>query len=372
MLSLIISIIALGFIIFFHELGHFLLAKACGVGVVEFSLGMGPRLLTLVRGNTRYSLKALPFGGSCMMVGEDPEMTGEEEGETSSGHIELDGRVYGKESSFLEKPAWKRFLIIAAGPVFNFILAFLLSLVITQQAGVDRPVILSVEEGMPAAQTEIRPGDTVLALNGENITVYRDIQMFLLMHQQEIADGMPVSITYAHEDGNRRTETILPAYAEDTGSYRMGLVFSGSYQPVTGAGELLRYSAYNVEFCIRSTVSSLELLFTGRVHKDDVMGPVRMVAVMDDTVETASQYGLWSMAMSLMNLALLISASLGAMNLLPIPALDGGQLLFILIEMICRRPLPREWIGRINMAGMLFLLGLMFLILFNDISFMLR
>lgn len=114
------------------------------------------------------------------------------------------------------------------------------------------------------------------------------------------------------------------------------------------------------------------MIFAGKVQKDDVMGPVRMVATIDNTVETASQYGVWTTVMSLFDLVILISASLGAMNLLPVPALDGGQLVFILIEMIARRPVPREWIARINMIGMALLLALMFFVLFNDVSFILR
>ena len=420
MISLLISIIALGFIIFFHELGHFLAAKRCGVGVVEFSIGMGPRLCSKVYRNTRYSLRLLPFGGSCMMVGEEFEENGampEEKGTVQSspgsladkatvqagnaaanssktaeqanaaaekegtaqkrsiachGQIEIDGRSYRETEAFTSKTAWQRFCIIAAGPVFNFILAFILSLVITQQVGYDRPEVLEVQADMPAAESGIKAGDLIRSINGEKITVYRDIQLFLLANQRELSEGLPIRVGYENPEGEIRVTEFMPKYAEDTQSYRMGLSFNAGYVPVHSVSELLKYSAYNVEFCIKSTVKSLQMIFAGKVHKDDVMGPVRMVATIDSTVETASQYGLWTMVMSLFDLIILISASLGAMNLLPVPALDGGQLFFILIELIFRRAVPRELIARINMIGMALLLMLMFFILFNDVSFILK
>lgn len=396
MFSLIISILALGFIILFHELGHFLMAKRFGVGVVEFSLGMGPRLWSVIKGETRYSLRALPFGGSCMMVGEDPEENGIPEGDfrqpeklevspaeaageepESAGAAEesegilLDGRFFPKGKAFTEKPAWQRFCIIAAGPVFNFILALLLSLVITQQAGYDPAVILAAEEGVPAAESGVAEGDTVLSINGDKVTVYRDVQLYLLTHQREMAEGMPISLALRTQEGTEKTAVIQPVYMEDTGSYRMGIYFSAGYRPVESLGELLKYGWYNVEFCVKTTVASLEMLVQGKVQRDDVMGPVRMVATMDDTVAAAASYGLWTTVMSLMDLIVLISASLGAMNLLPLPALDGGQLLFILIEMVRRRPVSPELVGRINMAGMMLLLMLMVLVMFNDFSIIL-
>lgn len=445
MLSLIVSIFALGFIIFFHEFGHFLFAKKFGVGVVEFSLGMGPRLISKVYHNTRYSLRLLPFGGSCMMIGEDLSETEEDGGaqnsektsgglkefarqkqeetgaktaaeanasakeraceadaeraaeafsaeapkagapaatrtdkvqkvssEAAADYIEYDGRLYRQDESFSEKTAWQRFLIIIGGPVFNFILAFLLSLVITQQVGYDRPVVVSVEADMPAAESGIAAGDTILSINGEKITVYRDIQLYLLMNQREMSEGLPVTIKYRTEDGVIQTTTFTPAFAEDTQSYRMGLAFSSLYAPAESVGELLKYSAYNVQFCIKSTIKSLEMIFAGKVEKDDVMGPVRMVATIDSTVDAAAEYGIWVTLMSLFDLVILISASLGAMNLLPIPGLDGGQLIFIIIEMVRRKPVSKEFVARITMFCMLALFALMFFILFNDISYILR
>ena len=152
MLSLIISIIALGFIVAFHEFGHFITARFFKVGVIEFSVGMGPRLLSGVKGNVRYSLRIFPFGGSCMMLGEEmaeEEGTGRVAGDITNGAfngiaptvsgdtITVEGRIYHKSEQFVNKPAWQRFFVIAAGPVFNFILAFVLALIITAHYGYD-------------------------------------------------------------------------------------------------------------------------------------------------------------------------------------------------------------------------------------------
>ena len=388
MLNLLLSIFVLGLIITIHECGHFLLAKLFGVGVVEFSIGMGPSIWSVVRGNTRYSLRILPFGGSCMMVGEEAEENGltaaggkkpVAPGEDKpAGSFEIDGRLYTRDQQFVEKAAWKRFLIIAAGPCFNFLLAFLLSLVITGQAGVDRPLIMQVEEGMPAEEAGVQNGDLVTRIGiagkgSSRVLTSRDLMLYLVVHAKDLNDQSEVLLELKSDGGGgaERTVSLRPRYAENTDTYRLGLSYNSAYLPADGVGELLRFSAHNVAYCINSTIQSLKLLVRGDVGRQDVMGPVRMVATMDETVTEAADYGFWTAALTLMNLVILISGSLGAMNLLPIPALDGGRLFFILIEMIARRPVPRELEGRIHAIGMALLLTLMIFILFNDVSMLL-
>ena len=394
MLNLLLSIFVLGLIITIHECGHFLLAKLFGVGVVEFSIGMGPTVLSRVWGNTRYSLRMLPFGGSCMMVGEEAEenglpASGEESGESEGSStaadaapdgdwFEIDGRRYGKAEQFVEKAAWKRFLIIAAGPCFNFLLAFLLSLVITAQAGVDRPIVMQVEAGMPAAEAGVTEQDLVTRIGiagkgNSRIRTSRDLMLYLTVHAKELNEKKMVLLWLRGDAGSdaERVVKLQPRYAESTGTYRLGLSYNSAYLPANGFGELVGFSAHNVVYCINSTIQSLKLLVRGDVGRQDVMGPVRMVATMDETVSEAADYGFVTAALTLMNLVILISGSLGAMNLLPIPALDGGRLFFILIELVARRPVPRELEGRIHAIGMALLLTLMVFILFNDVSMLL-
>ena len=195
-----ISIFALGFIIFFHELGHFLLAKKNGICVIEFSVGMGPRLFSFKKGETRYSLKWIPFGGSCMMQGEDggiPDAAPEPDPEDA---IALD-----PERSFADKSVWARISVIAAGPLFNFLLAFLCSLVIMGTIGADTPEILGVIDGYPAQEAGLAAGDEILSINGEKMVFYRDVLLYL-----QLADP---------------TETMQVVYERDGAQYETELHF---------------------------------------------------------------------------------------------------------------------------------------------------
>lgn len=216
-MSIILALIIFSLIILIHELGHFLLAKRGGVTVEEFSLGMGPRLISTVKGGTRYSLKLLPFGGSCMMLGEDEATT--------------------EEGSFASKSVWTRISVIAAGPIFNFILAFVLSVIIIGSIGVDKPVILAVSEGFPAAEAGIQKGDTILKMNGTKIRLSREVTNYVTFHQ-----GEDVTFVYEHE-GEERTVTLSPEQNEG-GRYIFGLSTVSSYREKVGAWETLKYSAY--------------------------------------------------------------------------------------------------------------------------------
>ncbi len=453
MLSLIISVLALGVIITIHELGHFLAARAMGIGVIEFSIGMGPRLCSAVRGNVRYSLRAFPFGGSCMMLGEEldeSDQLGEsdqhdggcsdadaEQSDTEQSNIEqpnteqlnikqriqedtghkpelgspgygkanihntsasefnngtfehydrsesedffiVDGRKYPKDAQFVSKAAWRRFIVIAAGPVFNFLLAFVLSAVICGWFGFDRPYVRETEAGGPMAEAGIEPGDSIYALSvgGTRMSVQtaRDISIFMYVHADEMnsADTFTVFYRDASDNNIKKQASVTPFYDSENERYRLGFAYNVAYEKTDGILDTLVCSQYNVNYCIRSSVESLRMIARGKVTRQDVMGPVRMVAVMDETVNEAADYGLKSSVLTLFDLMLLISASLGFMNLLPLPALDGGRLLFIIIEMITGRAVPKELEAKIHTVGMLLLLGFMVLVMANDISMLVR
>ena len=173
-MKIVIAILIFSIIVIFHELGHFLLAKKNGVKVVEFSLGMGPRILSTVRGETRYSLKLLPLGGSCMMLGED----GEEE----------------EPGSFNGASVWSRISIVAAGPIFNFILAFFLALIIVASIGYVPAEVLSVTEGSPAEEAGMQEGDLITEFDGYKIDIGTDLNTHLAMN--ELREGQQVELTY--------------------------------------------------------------------------------------------------------------------------------------------------------------------------------
>lgn len=349
MINIIAAFLVFGIIILIHEFGHFLFAKLNGIGVVEFSLGMGPRLLSVTKGETKYSLKLLPFGGSCMMLGED-------ENETD-------------EKAFNNKSVWARISVIAAGPIFNFILALIFALIIVGYAGYDAPKLTGVSDGFPAQEAGMQPGDIITRMNGEKITVYRDISLYLMIHPGETLEieyKRPVSPD--SQEMSTHKATIVPKYSEEYGTYMMGIQVSGQNQPAGSWLETLKYGIYEVKFCITSTIKSIGMMFGGQVKVDEaVAGPIRIVSMIGGVVEESSNYGWTSVILSLVNLSMILSASLGIMNLLPIPALDGGRLVFLLIEAIRGKPIDREKEGMVHMAGMVLLMLLMVFVLYNDI-----
>lgn len=391
MISLLAAILVFGLLIFFHELGHFLFAKRGGICVVEFSLGMGPRLFSTVRGGTRYSLKLFPFGGSCMMLGEDDDGERDEKagtdiagkaayGERESEDTQDINRKKEKEQvrtyagielppgatgvTFNETSVWTRFLAIVAGPVFNFILAFFCAFFIISYVGYDPAEISTVAEGYPAAEAGMEPGDVITKINGKNIRIYRDVLAYTSFHQGE-------TLNLEYRRGDKLYQAVLkPKYSKENGSYMMG-ISGGVYRKPESVFVTAKYSAYELKYWIELTFKSLSMIVKRQVSSDDIAGPVRIVSMIDSTVKESSEFGLMVVLVNLANLCVILSANLGVMNLLPIPALDGGRLVFILLEAIRGKPIDREKEGMIHMAGMAVLMVLMVFILFNDIRNML-
>lgn len=408
MLSLLAAILVFGLIILFHEFGHFLFAKLGGICVLEFSLGMGPRLISFKRGDTRYSLKLLPFGGSCMMLGEDEDPEDLEEkakkdikkkseslsGETG-GLLSGERRTAGEENceeekckegkgeggkekdgppiryapdgtpvrglAFHEASVFARFLTIAAGPVFNFILALVCGIAVVAYAGCQPAQVVSVQEGSPAAEAGLQAGDVITRINGKKIHLYREVVMQNTFHPGEL-----VEMEYKR-DGEVHRTSVTPAYSEEAGGYLMGIT-GGLARAPKSIFETVQYSFYEFRYMVDLTFQSLKMLVTGQVSKEDVAGPVGIVVMIDKTVEESSHYGIMSVLINLANMCLILSANLGIMNLLPIPALDGGRLVFILLEAVRGKPVDPEKEGMIHMAGMAVLMVLMVVILFNDIT----
>ena len=314
-MSLIIAMLMLGIIIMIHEFGHFLFAKLNGIGVIEFSLGMGPRLFSFEKGGTRYSFKILPFGGSCMMLGEDEGIT--------------------DESAFNNKSVWARISVVAAGPVFNFILAFGLSMVLIGITGYDTTRLAGVVDGYPAQAAGMEAGDVIKSINGRKVHSYRDINWYLFTHPQK--------------------------------SLKVTWEFNPVPSTVENIGQLLVHSAYEVQYWIHYVFDTFYMMFHGMVSVNDISGPVGIVNAIDTTVDETAPYGLSAVVLMLINFTILLSANLGVMNLLPIPALDGGRLVFLIIEAVRGKPIDKEKEGMVHMAGMMVLLALMVLILFNDV-----
>lgn len=359
MLNVIAAIIMFGLIVLIHEFGHFIFAKLNGIYVVEFSIGLGPRLISFKKGGTRYSLKAMPFGGSCLMLNEFE--SADEAGILPEGvnREETEGK------GFSEQPVWARISVVAAGPAANFLLAFFCALIVVSKVGYMSPVVIGVEEGSPAYEAGLQEGDVITRMAGRRVEDYRDIAM-----HQIVNPGEPYLLEWERTEGEEiRTYTsqMTPVYSESSNGYLVGLYFPG-YVPTKNLGETLKYSVYNVKYQIAATIKSLGMLFRGQVKADDVSGPVKIVSVVSETVDESRQYGLEVVLLNLLNLSIILSANLGVMNLLPIPALDGGRLFFLIIEALRGKPIDQEKEGMVHAAGMAVLMALMIFVLFLDIK----
>lgn len=422
-MKILIALLVFSVIVLFHELGHFLLAKRNGIAVTEFSLGMGPRLLSTEKGGTRYSLKLFPIGGSCMMVGEDEDDD--------------------SEGSFNNASVWARISVVAAGPIFNFILAFVFAMIITSVVGYDPARVLQVTEGSPAAQAGLKEGDIITEFQGRHISIGRDLDSYMTLHglkDEEISltyerDGKKHDIqfqangesrymlgfTYLSEGTPEITQVMLnsamakagvmpgdiireingtavadsqelQAYLQehplDGTEITIGIERDGKVETISAIPQMtkhvdsgfiyniyrektnflgvMKYSAVEVRYWVSTTVESLMMLIKGQFSVNDLSGPVGIIDVIGDSYEEAKSEGAMMVWMQMLYWAILLSANLGVMNLLPIPALDGGRLVFLLIESVRKKRLNPNVEGMIHFAGFVLLMMLMVFVMFND------
>ena len=428
-MSILIAVIIFSSIILFHELGHFLLARANGITVTEFSLGFGPRIWSVTKKGTTYSLKALPFGGSCAMLGEDTDDEG--------------------PGSFHSASVLSRILVVAAGPGFNFILAFVLSIAIVGYAGYDPARVTTVTEGSASYEAGLREGDIITRYNGYSIDLARDLYVYTYMNGLEegkeismtvLRDGEKIRISFFPDVTERyllgfnrsgdsmQVLSLIPGYPlEDAGLepgdtivaingteiadsneydayikehpldggeievtfernglrydvtiepavYRTpsaGFSYSTGYQRVSGAG-ILKYSFLEMKYMVRSTLLSLKELVTGGIGVEELSGPVGVVDAIGETYTQTKSEGFLVMLINLISMAVLLSTNLGVMNLLPLPALDGGRLVFLAIEAVRRKPINRNVEGSIHFTGLILLFALMGFIMYSDILKLIR
>ena len=337
-MSYILALIIFSAIVIFHELGHFLLAKWNGIEVIEFSLGMGPRLLSHVWGDTRYSLKLLPIGGSCQMVGE-------EEASDSEG-------------AFGNKSVWARIAVVAAGPVFNFILAWVLALIIVGSVGYDNTMVDIIPDSA-AAEAGMEDGDQIISINGSRTWLYREVSLYSSLHQ-----GQTATVVF-ERNGEKQTVVLTPKQS-DTGAYLYG--FSRTVQREKGGAlETVGYSCAEIRYWLKATVESLKMLIGGQVGLEEMSGPVGIVSTIGDTYKESRVDGWYYVTMNMIMIAILLSVNLGVMNLLPIPALDGGRLVFLILEAIRGKAIPQEKESMVHFTGFVLLMGLMAEILFSDL-----
>lgn len=346
-MTIVLFVLIFGVIVLSHEFGHFIVAKKNGIHVVEFAMGMGPTLFHIDRGGTKYSIKLLPFGGACMFEGEDGPAAEEQEAETGG--------------SFLAAPVWVRIATIFAGPFVNLLLGFVIALILVAYRGTDLPVIQMVLEGSAAEEAGLMAGDVITRMNGEKIHVYREVRLNSMLN----SDGKDFSISYLR-NGQECSVTLTPKYSKDDDRYYIGLMGVGEYVSCRGLS-IVRYGFYESQFVVKNTIKSLQMLVTGKLGRDDVSGPVGMANYVGETYEEVKEYGFLTVLMTMFELVVILSINIGTMNLLPLPALDGGRLVFLILEVVRGKPVPPEKEGFVHMAGLILFFLLMLFVMYNDI-----
>lgn len=368
-MTVILFLIMISVLVVFHEWGHLLVAKFNKITVREFWIGMGPTLFSWGKGLTRYKLKLLPIGGACVFE-EDLENKEEEKADET----EADEIVAAKEDAgddtettseekigkFCDAGIGSRFWTIAAGPLFNFLLAYLFALILVGNSYVDKPVLQAVREGFPAQEAGMQAGDVITKVGNHRIYLAREIAVATSLYPGESKE-----FTY-ERDGKEYTVSLTPKMDEEEGRALFGFEGYADYFRCTPL-QVIPYAYYEVRFNLYSTLESLKLVVLGRVSSDNVSGPVGIAKIVGDVAKASRPYGILAVVLNLMNLAMLLSVNLGVMNLLPIPALDGGRLLFVILEMIRRKPVPPEKENLVHMAGFVLIILLMVLMLYHDI-----
>ena len=347
-MAIVFAIIIFSFLIFIHELGHFLAAKASGVQVNEFAMFMGPAILKWRRGETQYSIRCIPLGGYCAMEGEDTDTD--------------------NPRSFQKAAWWKRLCILLAGAAMNFVSGFLIfALVLSPAQGFAQPVIAEAEEGNTIVYEEgLHVGDRIVKINGNRVFISSDATMLFNLEAGDTYDLVVEREGKKVELPNFAMERHEFANEDGSTSMRFGIRFG--YEEKT-LGGLLSYTWNNCLSVVQSVYLSLQMLLSGQAGINDVAGPVGIVQMMNSTAQASPTA--WDAVLNLLYFGAFIAVNLAVMNLLPIPALDGGRavalLLTVAIEKVTRRKIDPKYEGYIHAAGMVLLLGFMAVVMFKDI-----
>ena len=338
MLTFLLTVLIFGALILIHELGHYLFARLFDVAIIEFSVGMGPKLLSHVSKKTgiRYSLRLIPFGGYVAMDGED----GESE----------DARA------FCNKATWKRMIITVAGAAFNLFLGFaLMTGYVSTYEMYGSTVLADLTDSVLAEKAEV--GDTIYSIDGSRVYTANDLVYEI--YRKGVA---PVDVVVMRDGEKVKIENVQFPLT-DEGGILAGQIDFKIYGKEKTFFELARQSAAQCRLSCKMVYEALFDLISGRYGMETVSGPIGTGEVIGDAVESDRENG----GYSLLYLCSIITINLGLFNLLPIPALDGGRLFFQLIELIRRKPIPAKYEGYIHAAGMVLLLAFMVFITFKDI-----
>lgn len=333
-LSILAALVLLSIIVTIHELGHYIAGRSLGFSIVEFAVGMGPVLLKKEKNGIQYSLRALPIGGMCRFYGEDEEVS--------------DGK------SFNAQAWWKRLIVVLSGPVSNFIFALLIAIITLSSYGDFVPSIIELSgQDSPAYIAGMQAGDIITAVDGKAVSYYSETVPMILAVKD---DHTTITVD---RDGQRVDCHLTGIYNAEAGKNLIGITI----EPVRmrfGFFQSIGMSVNYLGSMVTETLSFFGRLFQGNVQSSDVAGPVGIIAYISEAV----RYGFETV----LRFAIMISMSLGIMNLLPLPALDGGRGVFMIIEGIRGKAIPPEKEGMVHFAGLILLFGLIIFLTYNDIS----
>ena len=374
------AVVVFGIIIMVHELGHFIAAKCMGVKVNEFSIGMGPKLFKFGKKETQYSLRLSPIGGYCAMEGEDSAGGGEVKLNTDAASAEEpempDSPPKPDPRAFHQKKVWRRMIIILAGPAMNLVLGFVLLIgyfgfcMLPDENGkvqFSSTTVSLLKEDAPSYQTGLRPGDTILKVDGKTVFTDRDLAM-LLQNDEDGVFNMTVRREVDGKEQKVKLEGVtFQIVTEEDGTRYLQYDFYVQGIPRTFTSTITQSA--KMECTVSVMVwRTLGGMLTGQYGLNDLSGPVGTVDAIGDVVVDATQQEHWQIGLgNVLMLVVLISVNVGIFNLLPVPALDGGRLLFLLIELVFRKPVPPKYEGMIHAIGLLLLFGLIILVTFSDI-----
>ena len=342
-INILLFLVILTTIVAFHEFGHFLFAKLTGVYVYEFAIGMGPKIFGFKKGETEYTIRAIPIGGFCSLAGEDLDTD--------------DEKKIPKERRLQNKKAWQRFLIMVFGPLNNFILAVLILFLLACIWGGStmKPIITDVETGSAAEKSGIEAGDTVLKINGNKISTSDDIILYLAVAEPK--NGTLFNVK--HANGSKKVIKVKPKKEKIDGetSYKYGI--SMQQEKYKGIGGAFVYTFKKTVSIFKQMFITIKFLITGGISLGQLSGPVGIYSIVGQTRSSGIANVLYLMAF--------LSINVGFINLFPIPAFDGGHILFIIIELIKGSPVKPELENMIHTIFLFLLMLLMVVITINDI-----
>ena len=340
-MTLIYFILILGIIVLIHEFGHFFFAKRAGIYVYEFSIGMGPRIFKWTRKNdeTEYSIRIIPIGGYVQMAGEE---------------VEDDPNVP-KEKKFSVKTFGQKFMTVIAGIMNNFLLAIILLffLALFNGASQNKPIVGEVTKNMPAYSAGLEKGDRIISINGKRTSTY---DVFAL--ELQVNSGKKITLEI-DRNGNKKTVTMSPKMIDENGTLTPRYGFALTDEIKTGFFASIKYAFSKTISLLHQMVLTIYYLITGTLGLKSFSGPIGIYNI----VGQAKASGFWS----LVSLTALLSINVGFINLLPLPAFDGGRLLFVIIEKLTGKKVDPKLENTIHSIGFFLLMALMILITYNDI-----